>query len=1005
MTSVLETVANRTPLLRLDDFVPQRIGSTIGLSAAVLNVVNFLFSAKTTALATTQFSSPPSPPTLLDTAGYWDGKQTNLLPVPDDPDSDGGKSGKKDKRSLSGQLDYIVDPSPSRLDERILMVEPIPISPHQDSDKRDQINQPSPNSDRPHLAGSAKRRKAQNGSGLQDDTSGKKDDEPSRVRDRTFEVRPILNALHDLREIPIEPTPGLLPARPKHSKKQKRGLVEANLLHDRQEIPIEPTPGPLPPHRKHSKPLGKLIKRRLPQGTPPLQEESSNLSKRLLSAAVVGMGAGALLSPGLPSTIMHSKSEAEKPPFDPYDPNMLKPKDDFAAAAADPNSALPAPVAAMPEYGDASGPPALGDIKFPASAYRSSSAPASGGNAVLRKRSIKAAETGHDTSSSALKKRFIFGKGPGGVIAGGLTLGSILPLLYGGVSHARWRTKNPRDRDILKELDDTPTYGAIGVPDRQPGQLATNAMPGYNEYVAQLEAKQAAAQQQSRRKEVQQVQQPQTPTLETTSAAADDGDAEPVLRRRGLGGLEKRNKWLIGGGLAVVGGLLGYLQSATQFPSDRDEEKDKKKKEAKRKQQEAMEQQQQQGAQMPPGLPSAADPSAMGATAADPFANIPSRSLDSAASPPLFGSGAYGDTSSAEAMLNAAAGYQAAPNTDSSGGSSVLKKRSDPEAASVSKRGIGSWFSIAGTTMFLGTLAGNLIVSSKQKKKPVPLVTPNADTRGPVIPGGDLYTQYLESKRGQTSGAVQGGAAPASVNFPAAAAAAPATAGNTGATIVPEDSNEGEGGTPVLKKRGLADSLARVFSGGRAVEAEAAASSVLTKSGLLTKGAAVSEAGAGALSKVGPAGRISTLSRFSGEANGLARGGAAAFEAGYAGLGRAGSMAAGGDGTSAAISVFKPNPAAWGSAKPAMLSDVGKAGQAGAPATLEGLAGRTGSLKYTPQEILQAEQRAAASAGGEGVAGEVVEEGAKKGSKLGWKSGLGIVGTAAGATMTFNGIG
>ncbi len=191
---------------------------------------------------------------------------------------------------------------------------------------------------------------------------------------------------------------------------------------------------------------------------------------------------------------------------------------------------------------------------------------------------------------------------------------------------------NPRDRDILKDLDDTPTYGAVGVPGRIPGQLATKAMPGYDAYLAQIQAEKdnAAAMLQRQRLAAQSADVTQMQQMRLNPANDGSGggstaalDTEPVLRKRDVcplkkavshpthphHQLEKRGNWLMGGAFAVAGGLLGYVQSATQFPTDRDEEKDKRKAEMKK----AAEEQQQAQMQAQGGMPG--DPSGMGAGA------------------------------------------------------------------------------------------------------------------------------------------------------------------------------------------------------------------------------------------------------------------------------------------------------------------------------------------------------------------------------------------------------
>ncbi|CCF50905.1 uncharacterized protein UHO2_04437 [Ustilago hordei] len=961
-----------------------RISSFIGIVAAIANVANFIFAVKTTALATKQFSAPPTPPTFIDTAGRWDGQQYQLMPLPQEPDDT--KSARK-KRSLPDEC-ATVPPAHKRMVKR---------------------------------------------------------------------------------------------KRPHHTE-QSQKLDEAQ--HD------------------------------------------PKLSKRFVTAAGVGLLLGGAISPGMPSLVMGWKPEVDKTPFDPYDPNVLKPKDPFAVAAADPDHALPAlPMRKPAPSGSSNGLPSLRNIVFPASAYSSSATsilqqqqqqltaataqqgsaissanvPARGSSTasasdevqtVLRKRSVEAkhsTEIEHQVreSSKPLEKRFLFGKGPVGKVTGAVALGSILYVLYKGVSHSRWRQENPRDRDILKDLDDTPMYGAVGVPKRIPGQLATKAMPGYSDYVAKLAAQQQTQQQAA-------MQQQQWQQLATTQAqardalteqaiaaqsssggvgvaAADAGSNDPVLRRRssdassavsakpvfgdaGQTRLDKRGgrAVLIGGGLTVIGIALGYLQSATMFPTDRDEEKDKKKRERKKQQEQQLLMQQQQAlvqgqAAQSAGMgyaPSGASAPLVSSSDGGGIA-FPSSAYSSSGStyPPSMGAGSFsssagtesstGGASSASAALNAAAGYSSAGGSASG---SVLKKRDisghpdqESETRSLSKRspGVGSFLSIAGTTMFFGTLAGNLIVGEKEKHKPVPYVTPNADTRGPMVPGGELYTQYLQSKRPpSTSGDAFGdvGASlatgtPASITGQnMAPASAPASiygqtpvvgsqlGANTGTAASPNAPDVGRGGEadPVLKKRHSPRLEKRVplsFAGARA---EAAA-------GLLTKGVPMVEAEVGAasalsrsaaLSEAGAASRFAPTTRFS-SLSGV-RGGAAASEAGFAGLGRA-SMA--GEGSTAAR-IYQPNAAAVGSARPAMLSDLGGAsGRAGTPATF---ARSASTRQLSPAEMQGQQQRVAAgqaadmNPGVKGMSGQAPEE-----AKKGWTSQkvLGIVGGAAGATMLFPGAG
>ncbi|EST09302.1 hypothetical protein PSEUBRA_000893 [Kalmanozyma brasiliensis GHG001] len=848
-----------------------RIASTIGLSSAVFNVVNFMYSAKTTALATDQFSAPPTPPTLIDSAARWDGKEYRLLPLPEDNPKDGG-SGKK-KRSL--------------------------------------------------------------------------------------------------------------PNAPVEGKMEKRWVV----------------------------------------------------------SSIVGAGLGAAFAPGFTGALMNKKPDVDKPPFDPYDESMLKPKDAFAAAAADSSQPLPAVQSTGPsERVPAASPPELGAVVFPGEPISERSfaadtrpAPNTGFTApdnapVLRKRSLS--PSSFDSSSPEerdLRKRFLFMGGPWSKVAGALTVGSVVPLLYEGVTHARWRTYNPRDRDVLKDLDDTPTYGAVGVPGRQPGQLATNAMPGYAKYLTELEQGQAQAQ----------GQQQASPMAAGSRLATNEGagpvianaettlsDAQPVLRRS----LDKRGNLMMAGGLAAFGLALGYAQSATQFPTDRDEERDERKrklKKAQEAQQQAMAQQQgmQQGAgsQVDPlaGIPvkplpdgSGGDPLAgmpvkplPGGGGDDPLAGVPVRPLpgSDAGSDDTSGNApnSAGPTSpnSAASSLNAAAGLQT--NLDTS--SPVLKKRTD----SLTKRtpGMGSALSIGGTAMFFGTLAGNLFVSAKQKSKPVPVVTPNADTKGPMIPGGELYTQFLESRRGPT-GASAGGVgqgAMADVSRVAAPVAAPAAAAvgsmgsgagsdltwtptsNGGFVPVRTDSSSSDdtSADPVLRKR-RASLLKRAPLAFAAAAEAGEASAILSKApALLEAEAGLASLGGGAAAEAGTAasgaGRLSGLSS---EAGALSRSGSAGRLTRFGSAGRGAAAEAGAVGRGAAatealtlgrtaeggLAVYRPNPASWGSAKPAMIENAAAVGGEGVPATIEG----------------------------------VTKE---KGKGMSWKTALGIVSGGAGASMTFNGPG
>ncbi|CDS00356.1 uncharacterized protein SPSC_00876 [Sporisorium scitamineum] len=949
-----------------------RAAAGIGLTAAILNVVNFIYSAKTTALATTQFSTPPTPPTLIDTAALWDGNQYTLMPLPEE---------KPDAAAIG---------------------------------------------------------------------------------------------------------------------KVKRGLAEDSINRW-------------------------LRKRHLAaESTAEGETQEPILSKRWIVSSVVGAGIGAFLAPGFFSTIRGKKPEVDLPPFDPYDPNILKPKDSFSAAAATLDQPLPAVQASALNGGAAPGaPPNVDNTRFPNDASYlpvtadsrtqplvnpstrqslavnpggayvgsgSESSSSSEAQAVLRKRTVVPASHSSDgeidaNSSSELDKRFLFSGGTASKIAGAITVGSILPLVYGGVTHARWRTENPRDRDILKELDDTPTYGAVGVPGRQPGQLATNAMPGYSDYVLKLEQQQA--QQQASLQAAQQPQMPGT-QLEQASPTTTDatgGGGDPVLRRRdNQSHLEKRGL-LANGALALFGAGLGYAQSASQFPTDRDEEKDKKKREARKKQQEMMAAQQQQAGY--PGaegaavggdplagipekpLPGTADANGS-AAGADPLAGIPEKPLpgtvsgtgisdysDGGASagavytptvgsgsgsylPATYGGAGFGSStyvsgggftggaggaSSLGASLNAAAGYRTSSSGGGGGGESVLKKRDTSSAADhkLEKRtpGFGSALTIGGTTMFAGTLLANVFVSQKQKSKPVPLVTPNADTRGPMIPGGDLYTQYLESKRIQPSGAggsALAGGAPAAINYgasmPATVNTAPVSRTDTpssgsGGAAIPDSRSSTDASDsattgaldPVLKKRDMQLELQKRSPKAFAVELEAAApqllragagaASVLGKGAAATEagvgaasaigrgGAAASEAGAGAFSRVGMAGRGGGMYRFPESARPeLSRFGTTAAEGGFSSWERV-QLRNNPFGNGFAASVYRPGGAALGAARPAMVSDVKVAtGTAGTPATVKG----------------------AAAAEAEGEAAET-----NKGMTP--LKAMGTISAGAGATMMMNGLG
>lgn len=325
--------------------------------------------------------------------------------------------------------------------------------------------------------------------------------------------------------------------------------------------------------------------------------------------------------------------------------------------------------------------------------------------------------------------------------------------------------------------------------------------------------------------------------------------------------------------------------------------------------------------------------------------------------------------------------------------------------------------------MFLGTLAGNIFVGDKEKKKPVPLVTPNANTRGPMIPGGDLYTEYLESQRGVSGGGAGAAGqdamgdvgsgvasgAPASVKWAAAAAPASFAGGselasgannggvwrsggsdgslsgsNWGQTS--DGSSDDTSATPVLKKRTMLKKRTPLMFPEAAI-AE-------------TEGVAAAEASAGALSRLGQ-GAATASEAEAGTAsllrNGASEGGAT--RAAYAGRGtavngeaalRQGGIASEGNGmvrgtwmgmggrTGSAARIFRSNPQAWGSARPAMAGEA-TAVEAGTPATVEG----------------------ATATGGETAAAGKEEE------AKGWSvaKAMGVIGGGAGATMTFNGIG
>ncbi len=939
----------------------------IGLSAAVLNVFNLMFAVKTTTLASSQFSSPPSPPTLLDTAARWDGHQYVLLPEPKDPDKDSA-----------------------------------------------------------------------GGSKMQ--VSDKPGDKSANT-----------------------------------SNKQKR-----------------------------------MVKRRVSQAPPTSVHGAQDLSKRFWVSALVGMGLGAALSPGLPSAVRGNEDkDAIKPPFDPYDPNILKPKDPLAATAVQPNADLSSVLRSASDASTpGSNPPISSQNGMSSSGYvfpdtnyvqqqpvyntgytsadGATSPSADGAQPVLRKRDwieerISRVSQSEGASSKRLEKRFLFTGGPAGKLAGGVVAGSVIPLLFNGVTHARYRTENPRDRQILEDLDTTPTYGAVGVPGRHPGQLAVNAMPGYREYLARLQAEQ---QRQNQAALQQQQQQAAAMTAQSEAAAADGASGaeavaasgEPVLRRRSVAGnalagshedaagLDKRG-WGSALPLAGIGILLGYAQSMTAFPQNREEERNKKKKEAAEKQEAQMQAQGIAG-----GDPSAS-PQGMGAAggmAYPPsgdgvvFPQTPqysSAGADGSALAPTTqysssyaGSGVQSqpDTSAVSAELNAAAGVQ----SSSGSGGSVLKKRDSLSAAdvdatklesrSLSKRGgFGSALAIGGTTMMFGTLFGNLFVANKQKSKPVPFVTPNADTRGPMIPGGELYTEFLEAKRrGQVGGggdqdaligAGVAGGTPASVGANAISAGAPASVyagqsqapayagtvdgtvgtGGTGSVAAAAGSAMAGDGGAVLKKRAVHEQAhleRRLAVAVEAVEAETAAASLLSKSGVLAE---AETSAAGALR--GSSGGLGGLSRASGSAGGLARGGAAAAEAGAGGLARTSATAE----REVAEFGFRPQSNGLNAARPAMISDIGASGRAVNPVLLEELAGRSGAGSASvrgltgtagtssAQEVLAAERSRAAELQAISEGGDAVAEGAEGAAKKkgGMAKALGTIGTAAGATMTFSGTG
>ena len=954
------------------------MASALGLTAAILNVFNFMYSAKTTALATAQFAAPPNPPTFIDSAAIWDGQQYKLMPLPEDT---------KRKRGLP-------EPSTHRLQKR-------------------------------HFGSKA-------------------------------DVKPMRSS----------------------------GLVER-----RASAVIKVT--------------GELGG----------DADDAKLSKRWITSALVGAGLGAVFAPNFVSTLNGKKPDVEEPPFNPYDSKMLKPKDPFIAAAADPNQPLPVlPLSQdMPSTAPATS-PNVDNTRYPAVSYgtpstvythgQSTTNPAAGQNQaaypgagyagmtseasgaseaapVLRKRTVvpnSPSGGGHSdaTSSSGLHKRLLFHGGPAAKVAGAITAGSVVPLIYEGVMHSRWRTANPRDREILSQLDDTPTYGAVGVPGHVPGQLATNAMPGYMDYVKQLEQEQAQRQAPSLAStnsamQDKQVTQPGTSADASSDTTDTSPGGDPVLRRRALAwngehGLEKRGGWGLGIGLAGIGAILGYAQSATQFPQDRDEEKDKKRREAKKKQQEMLAAQQAQMGGAPQGAgeyPTGsgyagsagsyspyAGASAAGQTSTSSYGYdgasrvAPSYGLGggspsfsgtggsyggsggggggspsfSGAGGSYGGSGGGGGASGLGDSLNAAAGLQA-----SSGGSggSVLKKRDSASwddqfhRQTLSKRnpGFGNALTIGGTTMFVGTLAANLWVGSKQKDKPVPLVTPNANTRGPQIIGGDLYAEYLASKRPAAAGGAAGGGlmggtgyagAPATAMSAASGSGGPSsqssaqTGGASGAdadTSSDDAASDTSGSNdPVLKKRherlqkrsptvpefavleaeapAMAElavgTLARLRGASAATEAASSSSSLLRPAAgaLASDGTGVSSAAA----------RSAALSRYlpSRVGSGVAREGALAPEGSLSALARSNSLSGMGRGSAMeglSYSAYRP-AAAWGSASPAMAADLrAGTGLAGTPATIEGAAARDATGKK-PTGVVKA---------------------------------MGQIGNGAGSTMTMNG--
>ncbi len=439
-----------------------------------------------------------------------------------------------------------------------------------------------------------------------------------------------------------------------------------------------------------------------------------------------------------------------------------------------------------------------------------------------------------------------------------------------------------------------------------------------------------------------------------------------------------------------------------------------------------------------------------GASQIDPLAGVPEKPLPGSdaeygarSGDSGSGSGYGGDSadssssrssSSLSDSLNAAAGYRASSSSSSRSGS-VLKKRD----ASLSKRtpGLGSAMSIGGTAMFFGTLAGNLFVASKQKHKPVPIVTPNADTRGPMIPGGDLYTAYLESKRGPTVGAgaandAVGGVRyglssvlPADVSRGAAVQNAASLAGardsspggvggglspvraESGSTQDATSDDEGAGGDPVLKKRHRGTLLEK-----RAPLAFAAAAEAETAGALLTKAPALMEAEAGLASALG---RGAASEAGTGAASLLGKG-ATASEAGAGAASRLGSAGRlGGLGGEAASTSGSAGRLGGLSRYEGRVSTLGR-GVAASENGLYGLArtsplaAEASALRPLPATWGSARPAMvsdAAAVGGEGVPATIedVARAEGKGKGMGWKKAMGIVSAGAGASMTFNGPG